>query len=187
MEATKRRRERPPLDAGTLNELALAYVGRFATTRARLGQYLTRKIRERGWGGSGEADVAGLVERLAAAGYVDDAAYALSKARGLTERGYGGRRVRQSLTAAGVSEEDRAAAAALAHDGAVSAALKFARRRHLGPFAAAAPDRPGRERAIAAMLRAGHGFAIARLIVGMVPGADVDPERLAEVIGTGPD
>ncbi|WP_310469210.1 RecX family transcriptional regulator [Sphingomonas sp.] len=187
MEATRRRRERPPLDGKSLGELALAYVGRFATTRGKLGQYLTRKVRERGWAGEDEADIAGVVERLAASGYVDDAAYALSKARTLTERGYGGRRVWQSLTAAGVGEEDRAPAAALAEDGAVAAALKFARRRHLGPFAATAPDRAGRERAIAAMLRAGHGFAIARLIVELAPGAEVDPDRLAEAIGTAPN
>ncbi|MEO5972710.1 MAG: regulatory protein RecX [Sphingomicrobium sp.] len=187
MGATNRRRARPPLDRSSLDELALAYVGRFATTRAKLGQFLTRKIRERGWAGGAEADIAALVERLAAAGYVDDAAFAVAKARSLIERGYGGRRVRQTLTAAGVNEEDRAPAAALAHDGAVEAALKFARRRHLGPFATTAPDRAGRERAIAAMLRAGHGFAIARMIVDLDPGATVDRDSLAETVGTGPN
>lgn len=185
MGAPNSRRGRPPLDRSTLDELALAYVGRFATTRARLGQFLTRKIRERGWAGGVDADIAALVERLAAAGYVDDAAYGLSKARALTDRGYGGRRVRQTLAAAGVGEEDRVPATALAHDGAVEAALKFARRRHLGPFAATAPDRAGREKAIAAMLRAGHGFAIARMIVDLGPGAEVDRDTLAEAIGTG--
>ena len=47
MAVPRRRRERPPLDAEKLRELALAYVGRFATTRARLSTYLERKIRER--------------------------------------------------------------------------------------------------------------------------------------------
>ena len=47
-----------------------------------------------------------LAERFAAQGYVDDAAYALSKSRSLTGRGYGARRVEQSLRIAGVEEAD---------------------------------------------------------------------------------
>jgi len=97
MAAKKSRKPRPPLDRARLDELALAYVGRFATTRAKLAGYLTRKIRERGWGGAIPADVEKVIERLSALGYVDDAAYALSKSRALTGRGYGARRVRQSL------------------------------------------------------------------------------------------
>ena len=34
------RRPRPPLDQAKLEELALSYVGRFATTRAKLASYL---------------------------------------------------------------------------------------------------------------------------------------------------
>src|ERR687894_726980 len=106
MRDSRTRRPRPPLDAGSLNELALAYVGRFATTRAKLRTYLHRKLRERGWDGSGEADLDGLAERFAALGYIDDAAFAFAKARALTGRGYGLRRVEQSLRSAGVAEGD---------------------------------------------------------------------------------
>jgi len=183
MASTRPRRERPPLDRIKLDELALAYVGRFATTRARLGDYLRRKLRERGWAGEEDAPVAALVERLAGAGYVDDAAFALSKARALTNRGYGGGRVRQSLHAAGVGEADAAPATRLAQAGAVDAAVRFARRRRLGPFAAAAPDRRERERAIAALLRAGHGFVISRAIVDLAPGAEADLAALADASG----
>ena len=110
MTVRKSRKRRPPLDAARLDELALVYVGRFATTRAKLSSYLARKIRERGWEDARPADVEGVVERLSALGYVDDAAYALSKSRALTGRGFGARRVRQSLRAAGIAEEDCAPA-----------------------------------------------------------------------------
>lgn len=180
MTTRRSRKPRPPLDRGSLDELALAYVGRFATTRARLAAYLGRKIRERGWAEAGTADVEGIVERLSALGYVDDAAYALSKSRALTGRGYGARRVRQSLRAAGIAEEDCVPAHELAEVGAVESAIRFARRRRLGPFAERAPDRPAREKAVAAMVRAGHGFALSRAIVSLEPGVEPDIESLAE-------
>lgn len=167
------RKPRPPLSEETLAELALAYVGRFATTRSKLAAYLGRKLRERGWSGQRPADVEALVERFSQSGYVDDSAYAVAKSRSLTARGYGAGRVRQSLRAAGVEEEDSAAARELAESEAVEAALRFARRRRLGPFAAARPDRSGREKAIAAMIRAGHGFELARAIVELEPGAEL--------------
>ena len=173
-------RERPPVDEEQLRELALAYVGRFATTRAKLASYLQRKLKERGWAGAAEPDVAAAVERLAELNYVDDAAYALSKARSLTSRGYGERRVRQSLRAAGISEEDGASAHDLAAAKSVDAALRFARKRRLGPFASEPADRARRERQLAAMLRAGHPLALASAILRLEPGAPVDVESLAE-------
>jgi regulatory protein len=167
----KRKAERPPLDAEALERLALFYAGRYATTRAKLRSYLARKLRERGWAeGGGEPPVEALVERLAALRYVDDKAFAQSRAASLARRGYGERRVAESLKAAGIAEEDGAEARAEARDGAWAAALRFAERRRIGPFAPEQPDRPGREKAIAAMLRAGHSLAIARRLVNASPG-----------------
>ena len=160
--------------------MALIYVGRFATSRAKLTSYLKRKIRERGWDGGGEPDVEAVTERLARLGYIDDAAYALSKAGTLTARGYGAARVRQSLRAAGIGEDDGAGARDFAAAGAVAAAIKFAQRRGLGPFAARELDQKGREKALSAMIRAGHGFALAKAILSLAPGTEVDEEVLAE-------
>lgn len=174
------RKPRPPLDPARLDELALAYVGRFATTRSKLASYLGRKLRERGWAEQRPADVESIVERLAGLGYVDDAAYALSKSRALTGRGYGIRRVSQSLRQAGVGEEDCTPARELALDQSVEAALRFARKRRIGPFAQSSPDPAARQRALAAMLRAGHSFALAKAVLDLEPGDDVDLEMLAE-------
>ena len=176
----KARKPRPPLDARRLDETALTYVGRFATSRARLATFLKRKIKERGWDGADQPDIAAVVERLAGLGYVDDAAFALSKARSLTTRGYGAGRVRQSLHAAGIGEEDGAGARDLAAASAVAAAVKFARRRGLGPFGTQGLDPRGREKALSAMIRAGHGFALAKTILALPPGAEIDEEQLAE-------
>ena len=180
MSARTTGRKRKPLNTERLHELALFYVGKFATTRAKLSAYLNRKLRERGWEGEAQPDIDRLVERLAASGLVDDALYALSKSRSLSERGYGAARVRQSLRAAGVDEEDGAAAHELAADEAAAAALRYARRRRIGPYADAAPDRAGRERALAAMIRAGHGFELAKTVVNAEPGSELDLEELRE-------
>jgi regulatory protein len=150
--------------------LALSYVGRFATSRAKLRLYLRRKLRERGWAGAGEPPIEALTDRIARLGYVDDHAYALAKTRSLTSRGYGSRRVRQALSQAGIGEEDAADAHELAAAEAFEAALLYARRKKIGPFAASRPDPRGRERALAAMIRAGHGFGLARAIVDRGPG-----------------
>lgn len=170
---------RPALDEAALERAALGYAGRFGTTRARLHDHLCRKLRERGWAGPGEADMAveRLVERCAELGYVDDRAFAVARAASLGRRGYGARRVGQALNAAGVGDEDAAMVLERARDGAWAAALRFAERRRIGPFAAAVADRPAREKALAAMLRAGHSPAVARRIVAADPGSVPEPDE----------
>ena len=178
MAMQQKRKFRPPLDAGTLEEMALNYAGRFATTRAKLMAYLGRKLRERGWAGTHEPQVEAMADKFVRLGYVDDAAFALAKARSLTGRGYGEHRVRQALARAGVEEEQSIAARGLAEDQAVEAALRFAKRRAIGPFAARSPCPAEREKALAAMIRAGHRFALARAIIDLEPGENPDYEEL---------
>lgn len=161
---------KPPLDARGLEQAALFYAGRYATTRAKLAAYLVRKLRERGWEDGGAPQVEALVERMAELGYVDDKAFATARAGALTRRGYGARRVGQALRAAGIGEEDSVEAREMAEEGAFDAALRFAERRKIGPFAAAEADRPARDKAYAAMLRAGHPPGIVRRIVNAKPG-----------------
>jgi regulatory protein len=182
MAHSKNRRPLPPLKQSALHEVALRYVGKYATTRAKLRAYLSRKIRERGWDEVREPDLEALANRFVDLGYVDDAAFALSKSRAMSARGYGTRRVADQLRRAGVGEDDGRAALDAANAEAVEAALRFARRRRIGPFAANAADRPERERWIASMVRAGHSFGLARAISGLSPGADIDPTSLGESI-----
>jgi regulatory protein len=157
-------RKPSPLSDAKLEELALAYVARFATTRAKLEAYLVRKLRERGWEGEREARPGALASRFAEAGYVDDAAFARTKADSLLRRGYGGRRVGEALRAAGVEETVREEVAP-GEAQARHAALSLASRRRFGPWGEPLPDRPARDKQIAAMLRAGHTLDNARQLV----------------------
>ena len=161
---------RPPLDAEALERCALHYAGRYSTTRAKLAAYLGRKLRDRGWAGEGEPGVEKLIERMAGLGYVDDRAFATARAASLGRRGYGARRVDSAMRAAGIDEADSAEAKALAQENEWTSALRFAERRRIGPFAAEIMDVPKREKAIAAMLRAGHRFDLARRIASARPG-----------------
>ena len=128
------KRAPPPLDQRRLQELALRYVGKYATTRAKLCAYLRRKLRERGWDGDRQPDLEALVTRFAELGYVDDASFALTQARSLSARGYGKRRLTEKLRVAGVGEDDSEAAGNHANKEVVAAALRFAERRRIGPF-----------------------------------------------------
>lgn len=169
-------RARPTLDSATLERLALGYVSRYATSRAKLRAYLIRKISERGWvegeDGTprGEEVIDGLVQRFAERGYVDDRALAEARARSMTARGYGARRLASELHALGISEGDAAGARVDAGEHVWDAALRFAQRRRIGPFAVTAADEAGRRRAFAAMMRAGHAPEIAKRIIAAAPG-----------------
>lgn len=172
------RRVPPPLDAVMLRDLALGYAARFATTRAKLARYLARKLKERGWAGPEPADIAGLIERLAGLGYVDDAGYAVMKGRAMAARGLGARRVAEALAAAGVAPDDRGAASDAG--AAVATAVEFARRKRLGPFARTASEDPKqRQKELSAMLRAGHSFSVARMVLSA--GSVAAAEALGQV------
>ncbi|MGK6355924.1 regulatory protein RecX [Sphingomonas sp. DT-207] len=163
-----------PLEAADLERLALRYVERYATTRGRLATYLASKIRERGWSGESAPDLTALAERMAELGYVDDRGFADAKANAMARRGLGARRVAEALRHAGVESADAAALAPDIEARAATSALAFARRKRIGPFGAEVPDKAQREKQLAAMLRAGHSFDLARRIVRMAPGEDVD-------------
>jgi regulatory protein len=162
----KERKPAPPLDADGLNAAALRYVERFQTTRARLVRLLRQKLRARGWAGEAPPEPEAIAERLAALGYIDDAAFADARARGMARRGLGGGRVRQSLAAYGVAADD--AAPAMATIDAFAAALELARRKRLGPWGPPANDPKLRQRQLAAMARGGHSLQMAKAILGAI-------------------
>ncbi|WP_370246175.1 regulatory protein RecX [Erythrobacter sp. HKB08] len=123
-----------------------------------------RKLHERGWEDEGEPGVPALVERYVELGYVDDEQFARSKAGSLLRRGYGARRIGESLREAGIGEAIREQ---MQPDEAQrrEAVVALVRRRRFGPFyrEELAPDR--REKQLAAIVRAGHSFDHARFAV----------------------
>ena len=180
----REQRAKPPLTEPSLRDLALHYAARFASTASRLEAYLLRKIRERGLaedeaGQAVEIDVPALVARLVALGYVDDDAYARMRARDLGARGYGARRVEESLRHAGVGEGLRRHHA----PGEVAsrrAAVLMAQKRRFGPFGSPAEgrdplsERKAHEKAVAAMLRAGHQYAHVKHVLAARDLAEVE-------------
>ena len=170
-----------------MRDLALQYAARFATTGARVEAYLVRKVRERGLAedGAGQVaavDIPALVARLVELGYVDDDAYARARARDLGARGFGGRRVEQALRLAGVEEGVRQAHAPGEAASRRAAAL-MAQKRRLGPgataYAGASAADPlalhkAHEKAVAAMLRAGHQYQHTSFILAARRPEDVD-------------
>ncbi len=174
-EGKERSRERPapkPLDASALEQMALRYVERFATTRGRLTDYLMRKIRERGWDGGAEttrAEPGELAQRMADLGYVDDRAFAEQRAAAMQRRGLGARRVAGAFREAGIDEGDAESVAPAIADRAVESALAYARRKRIGPYGNGEGDRKLHEKQLAGMLRAGHRFDLARKIVAAPP------------------
>ncbi|MBA15610.1 MAG: RecX family transcriptional regulator [Sphingomonas sp.] len=168
-----------PLTSPALEQLALRYVERYATTRAKLAAYLERKLYERGWEGADEADPRGLAERMAELGYIDDRGFAEARAAAMGRRGLGARRVAAALRHAGIESDDADAIAPAIEANAVESALAFARRRRIGPYSEEVADRQLQEKQLAAMLRAGHGFDLARKIVSMAPGEETETLLLA--------
>jgi regulatory protein len=170
MQHRRHNRHVRPIDQDGLWRLALHYVGRYATTEAKLRDYLARKVRERGWADEKPADFEAISLKCAEMGYVDDRGYAAAKAGSLTRRGYGGQRIGLALSQAGIP---RAMADEVMPDAeaAERAAESYARRKRIGRFGEGSQDPKLRQKQMAAMVRAGHSFALARQFVTVESGA----------------
>jgi regulatory protein len=167
-----------PPDAAALQDVALTYLARYAATEASLRRMLERRIDR--WARlaqdaeterdtiAAQVDAAkqaarSIVARLAAAGAVNDAAFAESKVRSLTRAGRSRRAIGAHLAAKGVSAEaQRTALSANAADAELAAALVLARRRRIGPFRGGEPpEAAGRRRELAIFARAGFSQSVA--------------------------
>lgn len=160
-----------------LENAALHYLERFASSSANLRRVMMRKVERslKHWGGDraeAAAQVDAVVARLAGLGYLDDAAYAAMKTRGLHRQGKGTRLIRQTLEAKGIDAElAEGALARLAEDVAdpdLTAAVALARKRRLGPFRPVAQRDDMRQKDLAALARAGFDFATARRVIEAV-------------------
>jgi regulatory protein len=165
---------RPP-DEAALHEAALAHLARYAATRAGLVRVLDRRVER--WARRQEesepeavaaavrearALVRRVADRLEAAGILDDAAFAQSRARALARAGRSARAIAAHLAVRGVPKEVTAAAVPDDPEAEFAAALAWAKRRRIGPFRRAAVDAEGRRRELAVLARAGFGHEVAR-------------------------
>jgi regulatory protein len=175
-EERKSRKPAKPLNLERLRDLALHYVGRYATSRKKLSDYLQRKLRERGWDDAAPADIEALITDFVRLGYIDDAAFAAARARTMAARGLGARRVNEDLRAKGISESDADDAKAETEAQKWQSAERFAQRKRIGPFATEPASEELKRKQFAAFLRAGHDFEIARKFVSASPGDDLEAD-----------
>jgi regulatory protein len=105
-------------------------------------------------------------------GLIDDQAYAESRARSLFRGGASQRKIKAQLAHKGVqrAEIDGSIANLEEEEGAaidldLKAAIRYAKRRRLGPFRAAELRQVRRDRDLAAMARTGFSGTIARTVI----------------------
>lgn len=168
------------IDAALIERWALAYLGRFASSAENLRRVLRRRVRKRLLGdrdalAAGDAAIDALIARYRGSGLVDDAAYAVGRARSRLRRGQSLRTIQAGLAAKGIGAEDAAAAIGALHEDGnpdLAAAVAFARRRRIGPFRRAAPaaggpedERGDRGKTLAAFARAGFARTVAEAVL----------------------
>jgi regulatory protein len=174
----------PPPDASSLHDAALAYLGRYAATEATLRRVLERRIQR--WARlaavAADPDLVArqvdamraalhqVVARLVAAGAVNDATFAESRARNLVRAGRSRRAAAAHLAAKGVDPATAQAALPADEESELASALVLARRRRIGPFRQGeAPDAVGYRRELAMLARAGFPQEVARRALAMEP------------------
>lgn len=175
----ERRRARKERDAGpaptreVLHEAGLGYITRTAATATTLRRALERKVTA--WARLAQktrdaeevaADVArtretieAVIARFREVGLVNDAAFAEARVRGLSRAGRSRRAIGAHLAAKGIDAETTRRV--LPHDASaeLAAALTFARKRRIGPYAREpVEDRAQKQKALAAMARAGFDW-----------------------------
>jgi regulatory protein len=159
------------IDAGLLENWALAYLGRYASSATNLRRVLLRRLRRRLRDNAEvlhqvEPLIEALVERYLRSGLLNDAAYAASRAEALHRRGESLAKTRARLAAKGVTgalaTEALAALRPNSADPDLAAACAFARRRRLGPYRRFAVERT---RELAAFARAGFSRRVAEAVL----------------------
>lgn len=173
-------------DRAELREAALSYLARYAATQAGLARVLDRRIDTwaRKQGSRYEASlqdreavaaavvdakamVREVVASLTQAGAVNDAAFAEQRASSLRRAGRSRSAMAATLAAKGVDPETARHVLENEEVGSdaaeLTAALRLARKRRIGPFRAGAPlDLPGRLKELAVLARAGFSQNVAR-------------------------
>jgi regulatory protein len=162
----------PALTATQLDNAALHYLGRFASSSANLRRVLQRKVARaaaRGADTSGAgALIEALIERYLASGLLDDRAYAAQTAASIARRGGSRYAIGGKLAQKGVPAElvkDALQGLDETAESEIAAAAAFARRRRLGPYRAADRRAPSRQKDLASLARAGFRLGLARRVI----------------------
>jgi len=182
----RRPRAAKPVTAERLHKAALHYLERYASSTEHLRRVLRRRVERSARlhdtdRDEGEAWIAAIVARLAAAGLLDDRVYAETRAHSLHRRGASLRRIAGMLRQKGIGDDDIAATlqtlAGESPSPDLEAAVRLARRRRLGPWRDADIRAERRNRDMAALARAGFSLDLARRVIDAE-----SPERLEQAV-----
>lgn len=172
-----------------LHEAALAYLARSAASVSSVKRTLERRIsnwaRRATRAGRDAEEVAALaagsrelipeiVARLGEVGLVNDTAFAESRAKRMSASGRSRRAIAAHLQQKGIAQSTVREAASLDAGAELAAAITFARKRRLGPFArdedpdATRDERRAAERkALGTLARAGFDFSVCERVLRM--------------------
>ncbi len=160
------RNDAAKMTASSLEQAALWYLERYASSAANLRRVLLRRLRRAQPDDAAElaAEIDKLIARLIASRVLDDRSYAEAKAASLHRQGASRHKIRLTLAAKGVPND--AVAAVLAETGDdLTAACRYARRRRLGPFRAVAKQEAHYAKDLAALARAGFAWDMAEKVM----------------------
>jgi regulatory protein len=171
------------LTESRLRNIALHYLGRYASASGNLRRVLWRRVakarmEDPAAAPDAETWIDALIERFESAGVLDDAVYAEAQVQTLHRRGVSAKGIRHRLSAKGVGAEDIDTALNALGESDMIAACRYARRRRLGPWRR--KDRAAkRDRDLAALGRQGFSYHIASAVID-----SPDSENLIESLET---
>lgn len=173
---------RGPLKKSSLENAALYYLERHASSVEGLRRVLVRRVdraarEERCDRQEAAAWVEEIVARFAASGLVDDKVFAEAKVASRRRRGESANRIQQALRQKGVERQivDGALAGQDGDDRAgaeLEAAWRLARRRRLGPYRPPEARQEMRQRDLGSLARAGFDRGTATAVID----AEMPPE-----------
>lgn len=158
----------------SLDNAALYYLGRFATSSQNLRQVLLRRVGRAAKHHDTDVQACALmidelIERYLGSGLLDDAVYARAQGASLNRRGKSVRAIRgwlrQKSVPVDIIEDAIGALSAEIGEPDLAAAIAYARRRRFGPYRNKDKTQDSRDKELAAFARSGFSYGLARRIV----------------------
>lgn len=159
----------------SLENAAIHYLERFSTSRANLKRVLMNRVARSAKAhgtdpNEGLGWIETLLDKLEGLGYLNDKAYAETKAESMNRRGKPTNQVRWALKLKGVDQDTAEGALSKLSDETEgepdrAAALSYARKKRLGPFRPPDLREEHRAKDIQTLARAGFGWDLAREII----------------------
>ena len=171
---TRRRKVPRKVTPSSLENAALYYLQRFATSSENLRQVLSRRVNRSAKHHDTDIEACAsliddLIRRYLESGLLDDRVYARAQATSLNRRGKSVRTIRVALAQKSIPgsiiDETLDALSEELGEPDLAAAIAYARKRRFGPYRN--PDTPSekKEKELAALARSGFSYSMARRII----------------------